>query len=251
MKTNYLFMAQTGFVALTFLCLALILAGVRQTFQKMNVPRSKANNRLFLLMAIFGGWLLIVSTLALNGFLSDFSTFPPKVPFVVLPPLISIGLLTFNPRFRNFLLHVPPQWLIYLQLFRIPVEIFLWWLFLANVLPEQMTFEGRNFDIVAGLTAPIFGWLCYGQGRYNQTLALFWNILGLVLLLNIVLIAILSLPTPLRVFMNEPSSWRVTTFPFILLPAVLVPMAYSMHFFSLRKRWLERHLPAPSGNPVN
>ena len=39
-----------------------------------------------------------------------------------------------------------------------------------------------------------------------------WNILGLGLLINIVAIAILSMPTPLRVFMNEPANTIVTEF---------------------------------------
>jgi len=48
-------------------------------------------------------------------------------------------------------------------------------------------------------------------------------------------IAVLSMPTPIRYFMNEPANTLVAEFPFILLPAVLVPMAYTMNIFSLRQ----------------
>lgn len=242
MDTDYIFMAQAGFVALTFICLALVLIGVRKTLTKMGLDRYQIKQRIFTIIAIIVIWILLVSFLAIKGILSDFSTFPPKLPLILFPTLVSILILTFHPRFRDFLLHVPPQGLIYLQTFRLPVELFLWWLFLAKVIPEQMTFEGRNLDILSGITAPIFGWLCFGNIRNNRTMALFWNLIGLGLLLNIVLIAVLSLPTPLRVFMNEPDSSFVTTFPTVFLPAFLVPLAYSMHFFSLRKLWLERKL---------
>jgi hypothetical protein len=46
---------------------------------------------------------------------------------------------------------------------------------------------------------------------------------------------VLSMPTSLRYFMNEPSNTIVAQFPFILLPGVLVPIAYTMHIFSLRQ----------------
>jgi hypothetical protein len=178
--------------------------------------------------------------LSASGILSDFSSFPPKFLLVIIPPLIAILILTFHRKFRMFLAHVPPQWLIYLQTFRLPVELFLWWLFLGHAIPKQMSFEGRNFDVLTGLSAPLLGYLCYGKGRKLHTLAVIWNIFGLVLLLNIVITAILSLPLPFRVFMNEPDSSFVTTFPCVFLPAALVPLAYSMHFFSLRKIWLVR-----------
>ena len=108
-------------------------------------------------------------------------------------------------------------------------------LFLAEVLPEQMSFEGRNFDVIAGATAPIFAWICFGNGKYKRGLAIAWNILGLMLLLNILVIAVLSMPLPIRYFMNEPSNTIVATFPIVFLPAVLVPVAYSMHIFSLKQ----------------
>ena len=60
-----------------------------------------------------------------------------------------------------------------------------------------------------------------------------WNILCLMLLINIVTIALLSAPVPFRVFMNEPANTIVTTFPFIWLPALLVPLAYGLHILSV------------------
>lgn len=62
-----------------------------------------------------------------------------------------------------------------------------------------------------------------------------WNLLSLGLLINIVTIALLSIPTPFRVFMNEPANTLVAHFPFILLPGMLVPLAYGLHFLSMRQ----------------
>ena len=56
------------------------------------------------------------------------------------------------------------------------------------------------------------------------------------------MIAVLSMPTSIRYFMNEPSNTLVGQFPFILLPGILVPIAYTMHIFSLRGLQAKREL---------
>jgi hypothetical protein len=119
------------------------------------------------------------------------------------------------------------------------VEILIWMLFIQNLLPVQMTFEGRNFDILAGLTAPIMSYLAF-QNKVSKMVLIIWNIACLGLLINIVSVAILSMPTPLQYFHNEPANTIVTVFPISLLPAFLVPLAYMQHFFSLRLLTLKK-----------
>lgn len=118
-----------------------------------------------------------------------------------------------------------------LQVFRVFVEVLLWLLFVQSLLPKQMTFEGRNWDILSGLTAFLAARFLLTSKRWMIA----WNLLGLGLLINIVTIAILSMPTPIRVFNNEPANTIVTQFPFVFLPTFLVPLAYILHLMSLRK----------------
>jgi hypothetical protein len=103
---------------------------------------------------------------------------------------------------------VPPHWLVLLQSFRIAVELLLLGAFINEKLPVQMTFEGRNFDVVTGLLALPVGYLM-AKGRISRKFAIVFNIIGLVLLLNILVIAVLSMPTPIRYFMNEPANMLV------------------------------------------
>ena len=98
-----------------------------------------------------------------------------------------------------------------------------------------MTLEGRNFDILTGILAFPVGYLLAKRKTYAPKLAVAFNLLGLLLLINILVIAVLSMPTPIRYFMNEPANTLVAQFPFILLPGVLVPIAYTMNIFSLRQ----------------
>ena len=78
------------------------------------------------------------------------------IVFVV--PLVAILVLTFSKTFREILIQIPPEKIIRLQVFRVFVEILLWMLLLQNLLPVHMSFEGRNFDVLTGLTAPVAAW---------------------------------------------------------------------------------------------
>jgi len=174
------------------------------------------------------------------GFFSQFNSLPPRLPLVIILPLPVIFMVAFSKTGTMLLRTIPQHWLVFMQSFRIFVELLLWLGFLRNMLPVQMTFEGGNLDIITGILSVPVGFAVLRQKNYSAKLAVLFNIIGLVLLLNILVIAVLSMPTPLRHFMNEPANTLVTTFPFILLPGVLVPVAYSLHILSLRKLFIER-----------
>ena len=81
------------------------------------------------------------------------------------------------------------------QVFRVPLEWVLHELYSEGVIPVQMTYAGRNFDVVTGVLAAALGlWLW--AGHRTVWLVVAWNIMGLALLVNIVTIAILSTPGP-------------------------------------------------------
>lgn len=194
--------------------------------------------KLFLAIALFlGAWLLLLGILGLKGFFSDFSTLPPRPGLAMLLPLPVVLWFVYSKRGVTFLQTVPPQWIIFLQSFRIAVEIMLWMKVTQGLLPVQMSFEGRNFDILSGLLALPVGYFCFVRKRWPSWVVLVYNLGGLLLLLNIVVIAVLSMPTPLRVFHNEPANTLVGQFPFVFLPGFLVPLAYTLHIFSIRQ-WM-------------
>jgi hypothetical protein len=186
-------------------------------------------------------WLLLLGILSIRGFFADFSALPPRLAFAMLPPLLLVLLFVRSRAGKEFLLHIQPQWLIYLQSFRILVEIALWFLVRNGILPVQMSFEGRNFDILTGLLAFPVGYYCFVKKSWPPVAALLYNIAGLVLLVNIVTISTLSMPTPLRVFHNQPDSSVLTRFPFIYVSGLLVPLAYTLHILSLRQWKMVRH----------
>jgi hypothetical protein len=117
----------------------------------------------------------------------------------------------------------------------VPVEIVLLWLYQAGQVPQLMTFEGRNFDILSGLTAPVVAWLAFRGGKVNRPLLIVWNLFALALLLNILTIAVLSLETAFQKFAFDQPNRGVLYFPFVWLPAIIVPIVFVSHIISLRQ----------------
>ena len=186
-------------------------------------------------MVIISIWLVILLFLSLSGFLADFSTFPPRMGIVLLVPMVSLIWFISSKHADVVISRIPADWIVKLQGFRVVVELFIWWAYLDSSLPVQMTFEGRNFDILVGLTAPLVAlwWLKSDQERSRYVLI--WNIFGLLLLFNIVIVAVLSMPTPKQIFFNQPDNTLVAGFPWVLLPGILVALAFGLHLISIKQ----------------
>jgi hypothetical protein len=179
-------------------------------------------------------WLALSAALSRGGWLGQFDARPPW--FLVWLAMTALGTLAlalspFGARLAESL-----GWgsLIGFQVFRVPVEWVLVQLGRAGVAPPQMTLDGWNYDVVTGVTAPIVAWLA-ATGRTGPRGLALWNALGLVLLAIVVGTAMLSTPTPIRVFTNEPALTFVATPPWFLLPGFLVPAALFGHVVAFRK----------------
>jgi hypothetical protein len=204
-------------------------------------PESKSRFMARFRLAL-GIWAVVVTAWSLSGMFGRFDLFPLNAGPILIVPLITVPWFVFSKDTADIMEGMSQNKVLRLQVFRLFVEIGLWGLFVADQLPIQMTFEGRNFDILAGITGPVVSYL-HSRNRLSRGALIAWNFLCLGLLLNIVVIAILSMPTPLQYFTNEPVNTVVAKFPVSFLPGFLVPLAYGLHFISLRKAFAERVLP--------
>jgi hypothetical protein len=181
------------------------------------------------------GWIALQTLIANAGFYAVTNTWPPRFALAVGPPLLVIAALFLTRAGRAFLDRPSLRWLTLLHVVRLPVELVLHWLFLAGLVPQVMTFEGRNFDIVAGVTAPIVAWIAFRGGTPNRRLLLAWNVVGLALLANIVVHGILSVPTPFQQFGFEQPNVALLRAPFIWLPSLIVPVVLTAHLAAIRQ----------------
>ena len=206
------------------------------TALRLGFPKGGARRLTFDQTVAVSAWLGLTFFLAWQGILQDFQSIPPRIFLVIVPALAMVIVLTVARRTREFQLAMPVVWLIALQTFRLPLEIVLHQLGTTQppIIPEIMTFEGRNFDILTGLTAPLMAFLVWSGRDWALRLAVWWNLLGLVLLINVVAHGILAAPTRFRVFDVEPANTFVAHPPYVWLVAFLVPLALYLHLNALR-----------------
>lgn len=235
---------------LAVLCLVVALAGLRLALLHTGWKTVVQQKIFVTAVVVVALWLVVVGVLAQKGVLAQFDTFPPRALLIVALPIVAALAIAFTKRFKTLLRATPLHWLVLFQAFRIVVEILLWQAFERGLVPVQMTFEGRNFDVVTGVLALAAG--VYMQQRPRHAVAVGWvfNIVGLLLLINIMAVSILSMPTPMRYFTEGPANTAVVTFPFVYLPSVLVTLAFSFHLFSMRQLWLHRRA-ASIKNSIN
>ncbi|HZI20693.1 MAG TPA: hypothetical protein VEY09_19145 [Pyrinomonadaceae bacterium] len=193
--------------------------------------RAASRHKSFLTAAVLVILLGMHAALASNGFYLA-NTNPPRFPLAPLPTII-ILLILFFAFSREGTSDKSLKILTLLSVVRVPVELVLLWLYRHGEVPRLMTFEGRNFDILSGLTAPLVAWFAFRGDKVNRPLLVVWNLFAFGLLLNIVANAILSLETPFQQFAFDQPNRGVLYFPFIWLPAIIVPVVFVAHVISL------------------
>ena len=190
-------------------------------------------SKIFLLIAFL--WMSFQMILGLTEFYLDGLSLPPRFLLLLLPPiLLAIAMFT-TKKGKIFIETLYLKQLTLIQTIRAGLEIILFDLYLAKAVPEIMTFEGRNFDIISGLTAPVVYYYGFIKKSMNRTAMITWNVISLALALNIVFTAILSAQTPFQQFGFEQPNIAVAYFPFNWLPSVVVPILLFSQLVSIRQ----------------
>ncbi len=180
-------------------------------------------------MIAMGIWIAVQLILSFTGFYLKFRAAPPRFPILILPPMAFLIFNLITNKGRQLLQKFNIKLLTLIHVIRIPIEIVLYWLFLHKTIPVIMTFEGRNFDILSGISAPIIYYLAFIKKIIGRNTLILWNVLCMLLLINIVITSILSSPTPFQQFAFDQPNVGILHFPFVLLPSFVVPMVLLSH----------------------
>lgn len=162
-------------------------------------------------------WLSVVWGLALAG---AFQTRLGPAPAIVPPLLIGLPILLRSRTIGLILDATPSAWLIGLQVFRILGSAWLagW---LAGNLPGTFALPAGAGDTLVGALALPVALLLQSGMRGARLLAIAWNVLGILDLIDASTLATLS---------NI-----VLAYPLVLTPAFGVPFALLLHAVSLRQ----------------
>ncbi len=182
-------------------------------------------------MLILFAWLLFQGVVTEQGVYSDTLEMLPPMIFLlgILPCIVFFSWLFLSPTGKSFLRALSVSHLSFVHIVRIPVEFVLLWLCLHGVIPVLMTFEGWNFDILMGLSAPLILYYGYYKNRVSKTLLLAWNVIGMLMLAFIFIIAVMSAPFPLQQLAFDEPNIALLAFPYSWLPTFIVPIAFATH----------------------
>ncbi|MFT3712286.1 MAG: hypothetical protein QM817_31965 [Archangium sp.] len=196
-------------------------------------------------MVVTAAWLALTALVSRAGFFESWA--PPRI---VVLPLITLGTMFFVARTqtaRTLFAATPMQLVVLLQSFRIAVELTLFALWKAGHAPQQVTFEGRNFDVFVGLAAPVVAWLI-ARNRLSSAAIVAWNALGLAVLFNTIVTVLTSVPGPLHGEWPGAPFSELGAWPIVWLPGFLAPLAIALHVTSIRQALMRRDYAAAHGS---
>lgn len=231
-------------------CLLLISAGLLLYFiflwqflkQKTPSPLFNTFKKPVLRFAgLFAFYLLAICLLAGAGFFTVITT-PPRfllifVPLVLIIVLLARVKLTSGPGFLSL---VPPVFLVGVQAMRILIELDFLRFAAEKIIPVELSFHGRNYDLLIGVLAIAVSLLFIKKHPLARRAGIIFNILGLLSLANIFSLVIPSLPSTFRVY---NTLYLPTNFPGVLI-VFLASSAIFLHILSLRQL-LAQKSPAP------
>lgn len=212
------------FSGLSLLVLATALAALRHS----RVPRPAIAGVVLVYAAI-------PAVLAVAGRLDRYTPLPAPALVIVFGLTLATTVACLRTPGARLAAALPLGGIVAFQGFRIVVEWLLHRLYLEGIVPIQMTYSGRNGDIISGITGLGLGlWIMSGRGT-PPAVVWVWNLLGLGLLANIVAVAVLSTPVPFRLFLEGPPNLLPSTFPWVWLPTILVQAALASHLVVFRR----------------
>ncbi len=229
-------MLKAGFILLTITLALVLFACVSFIAGRVFTRVSEQKRFKIKFTVLLVVWLAYISILSLEGVFSN-ASMPPRIPlFLIIPAFLFFIYFFTNSKFKKIIDATPAALPVYFQSFRIIVELLLFWSFTEGLLPKAATFEGYNFDIIIGITAPLLAFYKLNKRKEHKGIILAWNITGLLTLLVVVFILISH--AYFNTFRNEKESILnkgFGIFPFTFLAGFFMPLAVFMHVFSIIK----------------
>lgn len=223
--------AVLAFIVIPVVLLALLGAGVVRAWRLAGATAPSARAAAAGSVIAGAAWMALTWAVAASGVLRAWDRMPPPLALLVFAVFAVAAAMSLGPVGAR--LAMLPLWmLVAVQAFRLPLELAMHAMYERGIMPEPMSYSGRNFDILTGGTAIVVAALVAAR-LAGPRLVLAWNLLGSALLVNVLVVAILATPL-FRYFGDEHLNTWVTYPPFVWLPAVMVVAALAGHVLIFR-----------------
>ncbi|MCC6385727.1 MAG: hypothetical protein LC117_09495 [Bacteroidia bacterium] len=177
-------------------------------------------------------WLMLQAFISYSGFYKNLTSIIPRIGLASLSALAAALLLSLR---KNMLPFFNLRMLTVVQTLRLLLALILLSLYYDKQIPVEMTFFNLNVDVLIGITALPMSLKWFNQHVRGLRILMGWNILGILLLINMMLISALSFPSGLQIFGSNQPNNAIIYFPFSWIPAFLSPLALFAHLVSIRK----------------
>ncbi len=227
-------MLVAAYITLFIVLFSIILAAYNSALKKVAIAQPQRQKRIGKVILVMGVWVLYVAGMASTNFFQNLSL-PPRIPLFLILPLFSFTAIFLYRNRKNPILHaVPKSWPVYYQSFRMVIEVLFVLTFMQGLIPQIVTFEGYNYEIVLAATAPIIAYLAFSKKIISEKMVLAWNFVGIGTVLFAAFLFISSYYFPSVWGATESfGSTEFARFPFILLPGFFMPSAVFFHLFSI------------------
>ena len=223
------------FVVIADLLVGILVWSVAVVWRRSGAPPARVQRAWIVTAVVAGLWMAVTWIAAASGALRAWDRRPPPFALLIAGIVIVSCVVAFGRVGRLLAMYTPLWALVAVQSFRLPLELAMHAMYERGIMPVEMSFSGRNFDVLTGASALVVAALAFA-GRGGRRLVAAWNVLGLALLANVVVVALLGTPR-FRYFGDHLNVW-VTYPPFVWLPAVMVLAALAGHlviFSALRQ----------------
>lgn len=227
-----------GFIVLASLMMLIFCIGYYWALRRLNYTPQKIRRRVVQMFLFFCVWIVYLTLVSRSGVLYS-DSLPPRIPLLIFFPVFQLSFVIILWKKNRELIKVIPQSaLIYIQSFRVLVELLILGMYLEHIVPKAATFEGYNFEIVTGLIALVVAYLVQKETIGRKGI-LAWNFAGLISLAIIIFIITTSFYFPEFWGAKSPLvSEEFTHMPYLLLAGVLAPMAACFHLISIKQQKL-------------
>jgi hypothetical protein len=183
--------------------------------------------------ALLGTWFIAVTAAAVAGAWLD-----PAVPRPLgyLIPAMLLALVLWRAGWLQAAVQaLSPSAIPWLQTLRIGGGLTLFAAWASGFAPWGWVAAAGTGDILVGLGAAAVAALLGTGLAWSRSAAIVWNVFGLVDIAHTMVRGLLSAPGPQQRIFETPANLVPVVFPFIYLPAFIVPLTILLHILSLQQ----------------
>jgi hypothetical protein len=183
--------------------------------------------------ALLGTWFLAVTAAAVSGAWLD-PAIPRAVGYIV--PALLLALVLWRAGWLQAAVQaLSPSAIPWLQSLRIGGGLTLFAAWASGLAPWGWVATAGTGDVLVGLGAIGVALLLPTGLSWSRTVAQIWNVFGLVDIAHTMVRGLLSAPGPQQRIFETPPNLVPMVFPFLYLPAFIVPLTILLHILSLQQ----------------